>query len=108
MDIIGSSRLTQFHRKGCTGVALEVAPMTIRINFTKPSLEAIMPDSSGKRLTVHDAKNPGLICLIYPSGARTFFVLRKLTGRTERIKIGAFPTVSIEQARKQAEMAPNC
>ena len=76
--------------------------MTIRINFTKPSIEAIKPSMEGKRVTVHDARTPGLICLIYPSGVRTFFVLRKLNGRTERIKIGVFPTISIEQARKKA------
>lgn len=46
--------------------------METRFNFTKPKLSAIEP--TPKRVSFYDAKNPGLILLVYPSGVKTFFV----------------------------------
>ena len=80
--------------------------METRFNFTKPKLSAIEP--TPKRVSYYDAKNPGLILLVYPSGVKTFFVQKKLAGRVERIRLGNFPTLTIEQARDKAAEVYGC
>lgn len=80
--------------------------METRFSFTKPKLSAIEP--TPKRVSFYDAKTPGLILLVYPSGVKTFFVQKKLAGRVERIRLGNFPTLTIEQARDKAAEVNNC
>ena len=78
-----------------------------RINFTKQTIINIKPPTllDGKRVacdTYHDIKHKGLILLISNGGAKTFYLYAKVNARPERIKIGRFPDISIEQARKLA------
>lgn len=80
--------------------------MDTRFNFTKPKLSAIEP--TDKRVNYHDAKTPGLILLVYPSGVKTFFVQKKLSGRAERIRLGNYPSLTIEQARDKAAEVNGC
>ena len=40
---------------------------------------------------------------VYPSGVKTFILYRKVQGTPERIKIGRFPDLTIEQARTEAQ-----
>lgn len=68
--------------------------------FTKRYLEALEP--TGKLYSVKDEKTPGLILMVTPKGAKTFYSYRWLAGRPERIKIGTFPAFTIEQARAKA------
>ena len=68
--------------------------------FTKRALEAIKP--TGKLFTVKDEKTPGLVLMVTPAGAKTFYCYRWLAGRPERIKLGRFPAMTIEQARTKA------
>lgn len=68
--------------------------------FTKRSLEAIKP--TGKLFNVKDEKTPGLILMVTPGGAKTFYWYRWLGGRPERNKLGTFPAMTIEQARAKA------
>jgi integrase len=44
-----------------------------------------------------------LALTVYPSGKKTFVLYRKLSGKPERVFIGAFPDLSPDQARQQAE-----
>jgi len=74
--------------------------MESRFAFTKGRLLAVEPQD--KRATYHDTRTPGLILIVQPTGSRSFFVQRKLAGRAERILIGSFPNVTVEQARKKA------
>ena len=39
------------------------------------------------------------------TGAITFFIRKRINGRDERIKLGAFPDLSVENARKKALQA---
>lgn len=72
----------------------------MRFSFTKRLLEQLKP---GDRQTwVYDDRTPGLALLITPADARTFYLAKRMDGRYRRVKIGPFPEVSIEQARKQA------
>lgn len=80
---------------------------TFRINFTKNYISTIRPPKpiEGKSLvsdTYHDKNHKGLILLVSAGGAKTFYLYTKVQGRPERIKIGRFPDIAIEQARKLA------
>lgn len=75
--------------------------MNNKINFTVKTLTAL-PHPQANRIYYYDNKTRGLgICLL-PSGKKTFVVYRKINGRPERITLGAFPDISIEQARGKA------
>jgi integrase len=74
-----------------------------RINFTVAALKAIPPAPLGKRVTYHDVREPGLQLRVGPTGKKQFSVFKRTkNGGPERVTIGAFPDVSIEQARAKA------
>jgi integrase len=72
------------------------------LNFIKKSLEAIKP--SNKPTTYHDLNKKGLKLIVHPSGVKTFVLYRKISGKPERITIGHFPEITIEQARRQVDI----
>ena len=76
-----------------------------RINFTKATLETLPPAAKGYDFyyDTNKAASRGFGLWVTCSGAKTFAVYRKVGGRPERIKIGAFPDLSIKNARKKAE-----
>lgn len=77
--------------------------MTTRINFTVAALKAILPAPPGKRVTYHDVREPGLQLRVGPTGKKQFSVFKRTkNGGPERVTIGPFPDVSIEQARAKA------
>jgi len=53
--------------------------------------------------TYHDVTSRGLKLVARPSGRKTFILYRKINGRPERITLGRFPDLSIEQARAKAD-----
>ena len=73
------------------------------INFTKESLAALPLPAAGKRATYHDAKTTGLQLRVTAAGIKTFSVFRRIKGgQPERITLGRFPEMTVEQARKLA------
>jgi integrase len=76
--------------------------MDKRINFTKKKIEELPIPASGERAVYHDEHQPNLIVRVSPSGRKVFYVRRKMHAISERISIGRFPEVSVEQARKKA------
>lgn len=73
------------------------------INFTKEALQALPIPEEGKRVVYLDAKTTGLQIRVTDSGTKTFSVYRRTkAGKPERITLGRFPTMTIEQARKLA------
>ncbi|QBQ53395.1 tyrosine-type recombinase/integrase [Nitrosococcus wardiae] len=76
--------------------------MPNKISFTKRKLETLPLPPLGKRTTYFDVKAPGLAVRITATGTKTFVVYRKVNGRPERIALGRFPAVTVEQARKMA------
>lgn len=77
--------------------------MSKRLNFTKESLLQISVPGKGKREVYLDAKTAGLQVRVTDTGVKTFSVYRRIKGGPpERITIGRFPEVTIEQARRQA------
>jgi hypothetical protein len=81
---------------------------SMRINFTVAALKAIPPAQAGKRVTYHDVREPGLQLRVGPTGKKQFSVFKRTkNGGPERITIGAFPDVTIEQARAKALQVRN-
>lgn len=69
-------------------------------NFTKTSLQQLpLPN---KQLAYYkDEKEKGLSLYITKKGIITFFVRKRVNGIDERILLGNFPTMTIENARKK-------
>jgi len=74
-----------------------------KINFTKKTLEELTAKHDGKRAYYYDIKIRGLAIAITRTGNKSFVVYRKIEGKPERITLGNFPNLSIENARKMAE-----
>jgi integrase len=89
------SKLTKIHVNGSTAVAR-------RFNFTKKSLEQLPRPTNGQRSYYYDKHLRGLAVAVSPAGRKGFILYRKVAGRPERISIGPFPDLSIEQARGKA------
>jgi hypothetical protein len=74
-----------------------------KLNFTKPNLDALAIPSDGRRDYHYDAKTRGLALCVTSNGSKTFYVVRWVAGKSERIRIGPYPDLPIEVARKKAE-----
>lgn len=83
-------------------MAAKTMAATKKIKFTKTALEAIPDALPGKRINVYDATTRGLMLRTTDRGVKSFVFCRKIQGRAERIFIGRFPDVSVEQARGKA------
>ena len=74
-----------------------------QFNFTKAALDALPLPAEGKRLVCHDTKTTGLQIRVSASGVKTFSVYRRIKGGSpERITLGRYPEMSIEQARRKS------
>lgn len=71
-----------------------------KINFTKAKLDALSLPELGKRETYHDIKTNGLQLRITSNGIKTFSLFRRIKNSSpERVTLGRYPDMSIEQAR---------
>ena len=76
---------------------------TNQFNFTKAALSALPLPEAGRRAVYHDAKTTGLQIRVTSTGAKTFCVYRRMKGgQPERVTLGRFPEMTIEQARVNA------
>ena len=74
-----------------------------RFHFTKKTIDALPLPRVAQRAYFYDDHVRGLAIAVAPTGRRTFLLYRKVAGKPERISIGLYPDLSIEQARKRAE-----
>lgn len=72
-----------------------------KIRFTKAAIDVLQHDPAKPRSVFYDDKSRGL-CIMVASKTKTFYLLRKHLGKTERILIGRYPDTTIEQARTRA------
>ena len=72
------------------------------LNFTKAALAGLPLPTKGKRTYFKDAKTRGLMFAITDRGTRSYVFYRKIDGRPERILIGRFDELSVDQARDRA------
>jgi len=77
-------------------------PEPTRFNFTKPALERLPAPENGQRMTYHDTKTPGLSLRVTSAGSKSYCVQKRIDGRVERVTLGKFPGMTIEQARASA------
>ena len=73
---------------------------TEKENFTKKFLESLRPRE--KRYNVLDSDTRGLGICVFPSGAKSFYHVRKVQGWPRRTTLGQFPEFSLEDARGKA------
>jgi integrase len=72
-----------------------------KIRFTKTAIDNLKVEENKPRSMFYDDKARGL-CVMVSKSIKSFYVLRKHQGRTERILIGRYPDTTIEQARTRA------
>jgi integrase len=81
---------------------------TESVRFTKATLESLQPPSKpddakgGVYDTYRDSKEKGLVLIVSHGGAKTFYLYQKVQGKPQRIKLGAFPDLTVERAREKA------
>ncbi len=80
-------------------------PLPRKINFTVAALEKLACPAGKERVWVYDSHMRGLAIRLSSKGGKVFYYYRgKVLGRSTplRMKIGPFPDLSIEQARRKA------
>lgn len=71
-----------------------------RKNFTESFISKL--EVKKERYEVYDDKVKGLSCRVTSSGAKSFYVRKKLNGKAVRVCLGSYPFISVEKARKFA------
>jgi integrase len=74
-----------------------------RLVLTDRHLRALKPAAHAQDF--HDMQQRGLIARILPSGIIQFSVRYRFQGKQKRLKLGAYPAVSLQEARKRARNA---
>ena|SRR5947208_15905736 len=78
--------------------------MSSSFRFNKTSLEKLPLPARGTRATYYDTEVLGLQLRVTDRAVKSFCVFRRSSrGRPERITIGRFPTLPVEQARAKAK-----
>lgn len=73
------------------------------VNLTKAVVEALPVPESG-RVRVRDARQPGLVVAVVPSGLKTFFYYAMHNYKAVERKLGRHPDMTVEQARQAAAL----
>ncbi len=74
--------------------------MAHKINFTQAAIDRLPAPATG-RVYYADTKTPGLVLCVWDTGVKSFELYKRMGGRPTRLKIGRFPGVTVEQARKE-------
>ena len=79
-------------------------PSSKTFKFTKTRLIELPPALGRGRYRVFDTDVRGFNLLVTKTGYKSFYLNRVINGKTERIFIGPFPILSVEQGRMKAEV----
>lgn len=71
-------------------------------NFTKSTIEGL-PLPEVRQVRHRDARVPGLVVVVFPTGRRAFYWYRKVDGRPVELLLGEFPAMTVENARTKAQ-----
>src|SRR5688500_952468 len=98
--------LTEFNpqcstRRSTEKTAMPTSTPADKVNLTKALIEGVAPPAKDRRY-IYDLKVPGLAFVITANGARSFYLYRRVGGRPERIRLGGYPELTVEQARNKA------
>jgi integrase len=77
--------------------------MSNRFKFGKEKIEALPLPDAGKRATFYDETVPKLALRVTGAGAKTFYLVKRVGAEMTWLKLGSFPDMSVENARKEAE-----
>jgi integrase len=72
------------------------------LNFTKAALSKVPGAKKGTKDYYYDEREKGLVLAVTPTGTKSFYLYKRIEGRPERLLLGRFPDISIENARKLA------
>lgn len=75
------------------------------LNFTKAALLKAQNAKKGSKDYYYDEKEKGLMLAVTPAGTKSFYLYKRIEGKPERLLLGRFPDISIENARKAAQAA---
>lgn len=79
-------------------------PKTDQYRRLTPTLIRALPcPEDGKRMYYYDTEIKGFAVVVQPSGAKSFYLYRKINKKPQRVLIGQFPDWSVENARKKAQ-----
>jgi integrase len=74
-----------------------------KIRFTEESVSKLPTPDKGKRKYYHDSQAAGFCVCVTGTGTKTFYVVRKLNGKPEYIRIGRYPDeIKPKPARERA------
>lgn len=76
-----------------------------RLNFTKAALLKAPAAKKGSRDYYYDEREAGLILAVTAAGSKSFYLYKRIEGRPERLLLGKFPDMTVEQARRAAAKA---
>ena len=74
------------------------------INFTKKIIDSLKLPDKNKRHYFYDEKINGLELMVTDQGTKSFKVYRKFNGKPVRVTLGKYPEMTIENARKKAQL----
>jgi Site-specific recombinase XerD len=74
----------------------------MRKKLTTKTIDAL-PPAKGKRYEVRDAVLPGLHIRVSATGGKVWYLSTRVEGRMRRIKLGAYPIISLSDARQRAQ-----
>jgi hypothetical protein len=72
--------------------------------LTARSIERLKPDST-RRLEIPDGLLPGLYFVVQPTGARSWAVRYRHSGKSRKHTLGSYPVVDLGSARAMARAA---
>lgn len=74
----------------------------MRKKLTTKTIDAL-PPAKGKRYEVRDTVLPGLHIRVSTKGGKVWYLATRVQGRMRRIKLGAYPVISLSDARQRAQ-----
>ncbi|WP_428609538.1 tyrosine-type recombinase/integrase [Sedimenticola sp.] len=74
------------------------------VKLTKKRVETAPPPINRTQAFIRDAELPGFALRITQKGTKSFIVEKRIKGRVRRITLGKFGPLTVEQARRKAQM----
>jgi integrase len=76
--------------------------MESRLNLKKKDIADLPIPPTGRRAEYYDTQVRGLMVRVTDTGKKAFYVRRKKDGVSQRVLIGPYPDIPLEEARKRA------
>lgn len=78
--------------------------MANRFRFSKTALEKLPTPTGTSRATYYDQDISKFALRVTPTGKKSFYIVKRVAGEMVWYKLGTFPEMTVEQARKAAEV----